>query len=283
MPQRGGSSQADRASYEFVKQTLEFLARHGYSLLFFWLLVEQAGLPLPSVPLLLACGALARTGTMDWRLVLLCGLAACLIADNIWFQLGKRRGTRILRLICRISLEPDSCVRQTENAYSRYGMRSLLAAKFIPGLNTVAAPLAGRSGSTLTRFLLFDSMGASIWLVSITSLGYLFADQLEDVAAYAIRTGSGLVTLIAVVLTVWIVWKYGQRRRFLRSLEVARITVEDLQDKLQAGEDVLMVDVRNIASGDPAAIPGAVMMRPEEMAARHREIPRDRDVILVCS
>jgi membrane protein DedA with SNARE-associated domain len=266
-----------------MKLTLEFLIRHGYLLLFFWLLAEQAALPLPSIPLLLACGALARSGMMDWRLVLLYGLAACMMADNVWFQLGKRRGTKILRFICRIALEPDSCVRQTENAFTKYGMRSLLVAKFVPGLNAVASPLAGRSGASLGRFLLFDGLGTLIWLASFTSVGYVFSNQLETIADYALRTGSGLITVIAALLAIWITWKSVQRQRFLKSIAVARISAEELRDKLQAGEDVLIVDVRAIGPEDPDAIPGAMFVSVEEMAARHREIPRDRDLILVCS
>ncbi len=266
-----------------MKQTLEFLVRHGYLLLFFWLLAEQAALPLPSIPLLLACGALARTGIMDWRLILLYGLTACLIADNVWFQLGKRRGTKILRFICRISLEPDSCVRQTENVFAKYGMRSLLVAKFIPGLNAVASPMAGRSGASRGRFLLFDSLGALTWLAAYTSVGYIFSDQLEIVAGYALRMGSGLITVVSGLLAVWICWKYTQRQRFLNSLAVARITAEELRDKLRAGEDVLIVDVRSTAGDDPSSIPGAVIISVDELATRQAEIPRDRDLILVCS
>jgi membrane protein DedA with SNARE-associated domain len=266
-----------------MRQTLEFLVRHGYLLLFCWLLAEQAALPLPSVPLLLACGALARDGRMDWRLILLYGLAACLLADNVWFQLGKLRGTKILRFICRIALEPDSCVRQTENAFTRYGMRSLLVAKFVPGLNAVAAPLAGRSGASLVRFLCFDCLGILIWLVTFTTVGYLFSDQLEMVADYAIRTGWGLITLIAAVLAIWITWKAVQRQRFLKSLAVSRITAEELRDKLQSGENMLIVDVRSITEGDPDAIPGAVLLSTTDIATRYTEIPRDRDLILVCN
>ncbi len=220
---------------------------------------------------------------MDWRLVLVYGLTACLIADNVWFQLGKRRGTKILRFICRISLEPDSCVRQTENAFAKYGMRSLLVAKFVPGLNSVASPLAGRSGASRRRFLFFDSCGVLIWLTAYTSIGYIFSDQLEIVADYAMRMGSGLITVVAAALATWISWKYVQRQRFLKSLAVARITAEELRDKLESGEKVLIVDVRAITGDDPDAIPGAVLISPEQMATRHQEIPRDRDLILVCN
>jgi membrane protein DedA with SNARE-associated domain len=266
-----------------MRQTIEFLVRHGYLLLFFWLLAEQAALPLPSIPLLLACGALARDGRMDWRLILLYGLAACLLADNVWFQLGKLRGTKILRFICRIALEPDSCVRRTENAFTRYGMRSLLVAKFVPGLNAVAAPLAGRSGASLARFLCFDSLGILIWLAVFTSVGYLFSDQLEIVADYAMRTGSGLITLVSASLAIWITWKYVQRQRFLNSLAVSRITAEELREKLKAGEDMLIVDVRSIAEGAPDSIPGAFLISTTDIATRYMEIPRDRDLILVCN
>ncbi|HEY3840245.1 MAG TPA: hypothetical protein VGL72_26915, partial [Bryobacteraceae bacterium] len=188
-----------------------------------------------------------------------------------------------LRFICRISLEPDSCVRQTENAFLKYGMRSLLVAKFVPGLNTVAAPMAGRSGAALGRFLAFDACGVLLWLVVYTGLGYTFSDQLEDVAAYAGRMGSGLVVLIVSVLAAWLVWKYIQRQRFLRKVAVARISAEELREMLDAGEDVLVVDVRRRLADDPDSIPGALLIPTEELSTRYQEIPRDRDLILVCS
>jgi membrane protein DedA with SNARE-associated domain len=263
--------------------TVQFLVQHGYALLFLWVLAEQAALPLPSIPLLLACGALARTGQLDLRLILFYGLAACLIADNVWFQLGRHRGTKILRLICRISIEPDSCVRQTENTFLKYGLSSLLVAKFIPGLNAVAAPLAGVSRASLRRFLIFDSLGALSWIGAYVCAGYIFSNQLEDVGAYAMRMGSGLILLIAALLGAWIGWKYVQRRRFLRKLAVARITPEELRDRLAAGEEVLIVDLRSGLADDADTIPGAIRMSTEDLAARYAEIPRDREVVLFCS
>ncbi len=251
-------------------------------MLFAWLLAEQAALPLPSIPLLLACGALARDGKMAVHLILLYGLAACLLADNIWFQLGRRRGTKILRFICRIALEPDSCVRKTENAFVKYGMRSLLVAKFVPGLNAVASPLAGRSGASLGRFLLFDSLGILLWISCFSGLGYIFSDQLEIVADYAVRMGSGFVTLLVGLLAAWLTWKFVQRRRFLRKVAVSRITAEELRDKLESGEDVVVLDVRGHLDATDL-IPGALIIPTEELANRYMEIPRDRDLILVCS
>jgi membrane protein DedA with SNARE-associated domain len=268
---------------ELVGHTIEFLVRHGYLLLFFWVLAEQGALPLPSIPLLLACGALANTGKMKLVPIFAYGVAGCLIADFVWFQLGRHRGSKVLRFICRVALEPDSCVRQTEKMFLKYGMRSLLVAKFVPGLNAVAAPLAGSSRASLGRFLLFDSLGSLIWIGSYVLLGYIFTDQLETVADYAIRMGSGVVVLVVGLLAIWLAWKFIQRRRFMKQLAGHRITAEELRDKLEAGEEVVIVDVRSSLAADAASIPGALHIATEELATRHREIARDRDIVLVCS
>jgi membrane protein DedA with SNARE-associated domain len=263
--------------------TADFVVRHGYALLFIWLLAEQGALPLPSVPLLLACGALSRSGQLNPVLVVLSGMAACLIADNVWFQLGRRRGGKILNFLCRIALEPDSCVRKTENAFARYGVRSLLVAKFVPGLNAVAAPMAGSSDTTLGRFLWFDTLGVLIWMLTYCGLGYMFSDQIETVGLYAMRMGSGLFGLVTALLAAWIGWKFVQRQRFLRKLAVRRITAEELRDKLNAGEDVMIIDVRSAREADSFSIPGALRISMEDLAEQHGAIPRDRDVILFCS
>jgi membrane protein DedA with SNARE-associated domain len=263
--------------------TAEFVVRHGYALLFVWLLAEQGALPLPSIPLLLACGALSRSGQLNPVLVVLSGMAACLIADNVWFQLGRRRGARILKFLCRIALEPDSCVRKTENAFSKYGVRSLLVAKFVPGLNAVAAPMAGSSGTSLGRFLWFDTLGVLIWMLTYCGLGYVFSDQIETVGLYAMRMGSGLIGLLVALLAAWITWKFVQRQRFLRKLAVARITPEELRGKLDAGEDVMIIDLRSAREAEQYSIPGALRISIEDLAEQHGDIPRDRDVILFCS
>jgi membrane protein DedA with SNARE-associated domain len=260
-----------------------FLIHYGYALLFVWLLLEQGALPLPSIPLLLACGALARSGQLHPLMVVASGLAACLIADNIWFQLGRRKGGKILSFLCRIALEPDSCVRRTENAFLRYGVNSLLVSKFIPGLNAVAAPLAGSSGVSVGRFLIFDTAGVLVWILAYAGLGYIFSDQIEVVGAYAIRTGSGLATLVIIVVASWIAWKYIQRQRFLHKISVARITPYELQRKLDAGEDVFVIDLRSRREFDEDSIPGALHMPTDELAERQSDIPRDRDIILFCS
>ena len=266
-----------------VAHALAFVERHGYALLFFWVLAEQSALPVPSAPLLIAAGALIRAGRLHPVLSLACCLSAALIADTIWFHLGRRRGRQVLRFVCRLSLEPDSCVRRTENTFLKYGMRSLLISKFVPGLNAVAAPLAGNSRNSYHRFVLFDAAGASLWSGAFIALGFVFSEQLETVVGYASRMGSNLSILVASLFAGWIGWKYIQRRRFLRNLRIARITPAELGDRLQAGESLYIVDLRHAQPDEPDVIPGAVRISSEDLLAHSQEIPRDRDIILFCS
>jgi membrane protein DedA with SNARE-associated domain len=262
---------------------LAFVERHGYALLFCWVLAEQSAIPLPSAPLLLASGALIRAGRLQFLPAILCCLIAAVIADTIWFQLGRHRGRQVLRLVCRLSLEPDSCVRQTENAFLKYGLRSLLVSKFVPGLNAVAAPMAGHSSSSYLRFAAYDSAGALLWSGVYFALGYVFDRELETVVGYASRMGSNLFLLVALLFAGWIGWKYFQRQRLLKELDVARITPAELQERLTAGEELFIVDLRSGMADEPALIPGAVRISPEELPARGQEIPPDREIILFCS
>ncbi len=266
-----------------MTHTIDFVVRHGYALLFFWILAEQGALPIPSAPLLLACGALAKDGRLAPHWIVLTGLAACLIADNVWFMLGRRKGAKVLRFVCRVTLEPDSCVRQTENAFLRYGIRSLLVAKFVPGLNAVSAPLAAISGVSFARFVLFDTLGALIWIGAYAGLGYIFSGELDRIAAYAAQMGSWVGVLAVGLLAAWIGWKFVQRRRFLKKLAVARIAPEELRRKLDAGEEIVVVDVRSSLESDVDSVPGALRIPLEDLETRHGDIPRDRDIVLFCS
>jgi membrane protein DedA with SNARE-associated domain len=268
-----------------MNDALEFLIRHGYSVLFTVVFVEQLGLPIPAAPFMLAAGALA--GAKQLNLALAIGLAsvASLVADSFWYELGRRRGSRVLQFLCRISLEPDSCVRRTEDVFARQGARSLIVAKFIPGLSTVAPPLAGIFRMRLPRFLFFDTLGALVWVGAYTGLGFAFSDQIERVAARAEELGGRLVLLLGVALTGYIGWKYVQRRRFIRQLRIDRITPEELKRKLDAGEEVVVVDLRHSLDfeAEPATIPGAIQLSPDQLEQRHQEIPRDRELVLYCT
>lgn len=265
---------------------VHFLLRHGYLFLFAAVLVEQAGLPVPAVPVLLAMGALVGMGKFSLATSVAVAVSACLVADVAWYYLGRRYGSSILRLVCRISLEPDSCVRRTENVFGREGSRTLLYAKFVPGLSTVAPPVAGLARLSLGRFLLWDGAGAVVWVMTSLLLGVLFSRQLERVVEATRVLGARVIAAVVGGLALYVIWKLDQRRRFLRDLEISRIEPEELLAMMEARPaEVVVVDLRNAMERDEdtAAVPGAIVLSPDELDERHHEIPRDRDVVLYCT
>jgi membrane protein DedA with SNARE-associated domain len=268
-----------------VAELLAFVGRHGYLVLFLFVFAEQVGLPLPALPILLAGGALARTGELHPAAVVAVCVAASLLSDVLWYEVGRRRGGRVMGWLCRISLEPDSCVRNTEAFFARHGARSLLVAKFVPGLNTAAPPMAGIFGMRFARFLLYDALGALVWVLALAGLGYVFGHELEELLGRVEATGTGLALLALAVVVLWIAYKFVQRRRFLRELRIARITPEELARRLAAGEDLVVVDLRHRADFalDPHTVPGALHLPVEELAARRGEIPGDGELVLLCT
>jgi len=246
---------------------------------------EQLGLPLPSTPLLLAAGALAGAGQMNIAIAIGLAVFASLLGDLSWYQFGKFRGGKVLNLLCRISLEPDSCVRKTEDVFVRQGARSLVLAKFVPGLNTMAPPLAGVIGMRLGRFLIFDALGALLYIGTFVLLGFIFSDQIEQVALRIANLGFWALLIVVGALAAYIIWKYVQRRRFIHSLRIARITPDELKHKIDSGEDVVVVDLRGSLDfeADPKTIPGAIRLAPDKMADGHQQIPRDREIVLFCT
>ncbi len=268
-----------------MHRTLEFLLHHGYVVLLGWVFAEQIGLPLPAMPLLLAAGALAGAGHLSFFASLLCVILAAMAADSIWFQLGRRKGIKILQLLCKISLEPDSCVRRTEGVFAKQGARSLLLAKFVPGLSTVATPLAGIFHMRPRRFLLFDALGALLWAGTFLGLGYVFSGQIERVAEHLASLGGWLLVLLLGALAAYIAYKFVARQRFLRELRISRITVDELKDKLDSGEELVIIDLRHSMDfeADPETIPGAFRMDSRELEEENDRLPRDREVILYCT
>jgi membrane protein DedA with SNARE-associated domain len=268
-----------------MHSTLEFLVSHGYLVLLVWVFLEQAGLPLPSIPLLLAAGALGGMHRLNFGIALALCTVAAVSADAIWYQLGKRRGIRILHWLCRISLEPDSCVRRTEGLFEKQGAKSLLVAKFLPGLNTVSTPLAGIFHMRLRRFLVFDALGAILWAGTYLGLGYIFSGQIELIAMKSQQLGGGLLVLLVAALVFYVGYKFVARQRFLRELRIARISPEELKEKLDAGEPLTIVDLRHSVDfeADPETIPGAFRMDANELQQTDERLPRDREVILYCT
>jgi uncharacterized membrane protein YdjX (TVP38/TMEM64 family) len=188
-------------------------------------------------------------------------------------------------MLCRVSLEPDSCVSNTTKHFRTYGALALLFAKFVPGLNTAAAPMAGLTRMPLLKFLVADIAGAVAWSGAYLAIGDLFRNQLERAAEQAGLMGSWLVLVLVSLLAIYVAWKYYQRRRFIRGLRVARVTPEDLMKMIESGEDLAVVDLRNSLEVelDNAKLPGAIWIDLEDFDNRQVEIPRDKDVILYCS
>jgi len=268
-----------------MNQIVEFLVRHGYSLLFAWVLAEEAGLPLPSAPVLLAAGALAGRRRMYLPVVVAVPLLAATMCDTFWYILGRQRGVGVLRFICRISLEPDSCVRRTQLSFERRGAWALVIAKFVPGLSAMTAPLAGISRMRWRRFALLDALGALLWSSTYIAAGFVFSTKLERVLAFLSFLGSSLLVLLLTALAGYIGWKWQNRRRFLQKLRIARITPEELKRRMDAQEDIVIVDLRHALEFDaePQTIYGAVHMDPADLEEAVEVIPREREIILFCS
>jgi len=265
--------------------TTEFLIRHGLPVIFAVVLVEQMGLPLPALPWLLAAGALSAVGKFNFALGLLVTVMACLVADATWFYLGRYRGNQVLGLLCRISLEPDSCVRRTQNVFTKYGLPGVLVAKFIPGMSTVAPPVAGMSKIGAGRFLIVDGIGSSLYAGCLLGLGYFFNRQIDQILGSFGRIGGSALTLLIAVAVLFIVYKFWQRQRLLHELRMARITASEVREMLKAGQTPLIFDLRSNAAveEDPVVIQGAIHVGIEEIESRLSELPKDRDIVVYCS
>jgi membrane protein DedA with SNARE-associated domain len=261
------------------------LVHYGLLVVFANVFLEQIGAPIPALPTLIVSGALAARGHMNLPALLAVALAASLLADTAWFLLGRWQGRRVLKTLCRLSLSPDSCVRGTEDMFERAGMPSLLYAKFIPGFSTVAPPLAGAMGKTLPSFLLWDGFGSLLWIGSGVLVGRLFHRAVDRAIDYLETLGFWALVVLGAGLVLVIAAKWFQRRRVRNLLKLARISVPELRRMMDAGEEPVIVDVRNRSAHlrDPRRIPGALHMAFEEIDAKLAELPRDREIVLYCA
>ena len=264
---------------------IHFLLVYGYLLLFAWVLVEQIGIPLPATPIILAAGALSAEGQISFPLALLVGVVASLTADLTWFLIGRHYGHHVLRILCKLSLEPTTCVRKTQDSFGRRRDVTLMIAKFVPGLATLAPPVAGENGMGLARFLFFDGIGATLWVGALLAAGRFFGDLLKRDTSLLDWVGrfSGALILLGVIL--FFIGRLLRRRMILKELAAARLEPEELKRQLDAGEPVFIVDLRHPLEilPDPFTLPGALHFSPEALSMRHREIPRDRDIVLFCT
>ncbi|HET9036731.1 MAG TPA: VTT domain-containing protein [Myxococcaceae bacterium] len=268
-----------------MNASIEFLQAYGPMLVFASVLFEQAGVPIPCTPWLIASGALARLGHGTVALPIALATVAASLGHSAWFFAGRHWGSRVLRLICRVSLEPEICVQRTENAFTRYGPRALIIAPFIPGLTTLAPPLAGESGMRFRRFVLLDGTGDLLWAATFVGVGWLAGEPFFRVLAVVMGYAGSALGFLAGVLALYLAYKLMQRLRFQTQLRVDRLSAGELKRRLDAGDDVVLVDLRHRREIEESGttLPGALHISPDELDRRHREISRGREVVLFCS
>ncbi|HEY8181912.1 MAG TPA: VTT domain-containing protein [Thermoanaerobaculia bacterium] len=253
---------------------IELVIRYGVPLVFLNVLLEQLGVPVPAVPTLIIAGALSREGRISSTHVLIASVLASLIADWIWFMLGRRYGYRILKTLCRISLSPDSCVRDTESKFERWGLKSLLFAKFVPGFSTVAPPLAGAARHSTIKFLIYDALGAAVWAGSAVAVGRAFHTAIGRVIDSLESLGGWAVAIVIAVIAIFIFFKWAQRQNFYKQLRMARVSVHELKGLMDQGVQPLIVDARSESARnrDPRRIPTAVTLDIFDSLGAGREI-----------
>jgi len=268
-----------------MNKIIRFILLHGYSLLFSWSFLAQFGLPLPAAPLFMAAGALAGMGELQFPAIFAVGLCATLLSDILWYEIGRSRGNRVLSFLCRISLDPDSCVQSSKRIFSRHGTHSLLISKFIPGMNTVAPPLAGIFHMRRAKFLLFNGLGTAVFVGLFSFIGYLLGEKIEKYSGKILGAGGWIGGLILAAVAAFILAKHLLRRRSARRPAIPRISPEMLRGRLERGEKPLIVDVRGDLEieADPFILPGARHIPLEEIEKKAGLIAPDRDSVFYCS
>ena len=268
-----------------MNHLVQYVLHYGVPLVFLNVLLEQLGLPVPAVPALIVAGALSREGRMSSTHVLIASVMASLLADSLWFALGRRYGYRILRTLCRISLSPDSCVRDTEARFERWGLKSLLIAKFIPGFSTVAPPLAGAAQRSTAAFLAYDAAGALIWAGSAVAAGRAFYRAIDRLLDALENLGGWAILLVSCALAVVVILKWWQRATFMKQLRLARIRPDQLKQLLDGGAAPVILDVRTPSrrNSDPRRIPSAILAENDAIAERLKHLPPATEIVLYCT
>ncbi len=257
----------------------------GLTVLFVNVLCNQLGVPVPAVPTLVVAGAMAADGRLPAGGVFGLAVAACLIGDSVWYAAGRLFGARVMSLLCRVSLTPDICVNQTQTSFERWGSKVLIVAKFVPGLGLVAPPLAGATRMGVARFVLYSVLGGSLWVGAALLGGVLLKPQIEQLLPHAAGLGGAAVALILALLVLYITYKWWDRYRFYRALNMARISVAELYQSISAGAAPVVLDVRSATAQalQQRRIPGALHIPVQEVGRQLQQLPRDRDIILYCT
>jgi membrane protein DedA with SNARE-associated domain/rhodanese-related sulfurtransferase len=268
-----------------MHELVALLLAHGALIIFVVTLTARVGAPVPASPLLVVAGSLVLAGQLSVVAALATSIAANVLGDGVWFLAGRRYGHRVMKQLCRISLSPDSCVRQSESLITRWGGSSLIAAKFVPGVSVIAAPMAGALGMSVPRFLAFELVAALVWTLTYMALGMIFSNQIQQIFDVMAGTGSVATAVLVLAVAAIVAVRYWQRQRFLRELQIPRIGVDELHALMQQGQDPLVIDVRSEASTqlDARRIPGAISVHLGDIQAKAAELSREREIVLYCS
>jgi membrane protein DedA with SNARE-associated domain/rhodanese-related sulfurtransferase len=263
-----------------------YLIHTTYPILFVAVLARQLCLPIPAILFLLSGGALAGEGKLSYAGILLAAVVGCVLADLVWFDAGRLRGKRILRLLCALAPDPSYCIRNSRKTFANAGLRALLIAKFVPGLDGICPPLAGMSGASRLDFILYDAVGSALWAAAYITCGFFFAKELDKVVRYTAVFADGIVLTLGVPLLILFTWKLIRLVRISRLLLPWQITPEQLKARLDSGESVGIVDLLRFED-DPhgvALIPGAVRLDPLQIRRKKRIIvPANLDLVLYCA
>jgi membrane protein DedA with SNARE-associated domain/rhodanese-related sulfurtransferase len=266
------------------------LLRHTYSVIFGWVFVEQAGLPIPSIPLMLAAGTMSAAHKVHVAYALPVVMLACLIADSMWYFLGKRYGTKVLDLLCRFSLEAATCVSRTQGSVTKRGAFTLLFAKFVPGLSTMAAPIVGQAKIPYPTFVIYDMAGTLIWAGAWLFAGRFFGDLAKRSSDFFAMLGHFAGLLVVLMVIGVVVYRLVKRRQFVTELRGLRLEPTQLlamiDDATREGkEQPFIVDLRHPLDvlTDPQILPGALRIGPDELKLHRQTIPLDRDIVLYCT
>lgn len=273
-----------RYAADALNTLLQWLHEYGLGFAFANVLAEQLGLPVPAYPVLIVTGAMSVDGRYPAAHLLTVAVAACLLADLAWYFAGRRYGSGVLRTVCRISISPDSCVRQTESLFTRWGPASLLVAKFIPGFATLATALAGRQRVPLPLFLLLDTLGAIAWAGLGIALGRIFHTAVDGVVEVLGDLGRIGLALLLAALVLFIAAKWWQRYRLIQELRMTRITVLELEQLIGSGSAPTILDVRSAGSRErDGSIPGATAWSMQADAVNPEGLSQEAEVVVYCA
>jgi membrane protein DedA with SNARE-associated domain len=246
---------------------------------------NQLGLPVPVLPTLVVGGALAAQGSLSPTAFLLGSVLACLCADSLWFLAGRIYGSGVMKLLCRLSLTPDSCVSNTQARFERLGVNAVLISKFVPGLSLIAPPLAGAIGMRWLRFLAFDAVSSTAWVILAATVGVAFHRQIEKLIPFVMAYRVEALVALCALLVGYILYKWWDRARFFSTLRMARIEADDLHELMASGAAPLIVDVRSATAValEPQRIPGALRVPLNEVKDRLLGLSREREIVSYCT